>query len=198
MTFDYAEMVKEVVKTGQPVTRSRQLGCHNKAPASVAEMTLDATAKVASPQHQPIKKHLSVLGKPRRWGLAPAQRPQSNLLTPRYASQSEITPEKVAESIQQLDRSGIPACMRNSQQADFYVSLVGHEFFSQNNLVKNKIIRAAGGNDADIAVFRHQPQDAFDVRILKVQRDDPVRISFNVSRTRLRFFTGSILKEAFA
>lgn len=52
MTFDYAEMVKEVVKTGQPVTRSRQLGCHNKAPASVAEMTLDATAKVASPQHQ--------------------------------------------------------------------------------------------------------------------------------------------------
>lgn len=162
MTFDYAEMVKEVVKTGQPVTRSRQLGCHNKAPASVAEMTLDATAKVASPQHQPIKKHLSVLGKPRRWGLAPAQRPQSNLLTPRYASQSEITPEKVAESIQQLDRSGIPACMRNSQQADFYVSLVGHEFFSQNNLVKNKIIRAAGGNDADVRFLQsHSCLDDF-------------------------------------
>lgn len=45
MTFDYKEMIKEAAKTGQPATRVRQLGCHNHAPASVSNMTLDAQAK---------------------------------------------------------------------------------------------------------------------------------------------------------
>ncbi len=45
MAFDYKEMIKEAAKTGQPATRVRQLGCHNHAPASVSNMTLDAQAK---------------------------------------------------------------------------------------------------------------------------------------------------------
>lgn len=47
MTFDYKEMVKEAIKTSQPATRVRQLGCHDKTPASVSQMTLDTTARVA-------------------------------------------------------------------------------------------------------------------------------------------------------
>ena len=62
----------------------------------------------------------------------------------------EINPEKVAEIIQHLDRSGIPACMMDSQQADFYVSLVVYEFTSLDSYTKNRIIRAIGGNDADV------------------------------------------------
>lgn len=55
----------------------------------------------------------------------------------------------MAESIQQLDRSGIPACDGGTVSkltSVFRWSVTN--FFSQNNLVKNKIIRAAGGNDA--------------------------------------------------
>ncbi len=48
MTFDYKELVKEAIKTSQPATRFRQLGCPDHAPASVSKMTLDTTAKVAA------------------------------------------------------------------------------------------------------------------------------------------------------
>ena len=66
-----------------------------------------------------------------------------------HSRHCEINPEKVAEIIQHLDRSGIPACMMDSQQADFYVSLVVYEFTSLDSCTKNRIIRAIGGNDAD-------------------------------------------------
>ena len=39
--------------------------------------------------------------------------------------------------------------MMDSQQAYFYISLVGYEFTSLNGWTKIRIIRAVGGNDAD-------------------------------------------------
>ena len=47
MTFDYQDMIKEAEKTGQPVTRVRQLGCHDNAPVPVAEKIIDTTARVS-------------------------------------------------------------------------------------------------------------------------------------------------------
>jgi len=46
------------------------------------------------------------------------------------------------------------------------------------------------GNDADIAVFGHQTQHALDVRVLKIEGDDPVGISFHTSYLRRLFFPG--------
>lgn len=46
MLFNYRKMSEEAKKTGQPVTRSRQLGCQSNALALVSEMTLDTTFKV--------------------------------------------------------------------------------------------------------------------------------------------------------
>lgn len=127
----------------------------------VGRMTLDTTAKVAFSAHQVEKKSFA-LNDAKRRRQPSVQRPQPTLPAPRDARPNGITSEKADEVLQQLDRSGIPACMRNSQQADFYVSLVGHEFFSQNNLVKNKIIRAAGGNDADVRFWQsHSCLDDF-------------------------------------
>ena len=103
---------------------------------------------------QPMERSFGVLGKSRRWNLPPTQRLQSNLSAPRNMRPSEITSERVTGILQQLDRVGIPACMRDSIQADFYISLVNREFSSQNNWAKNNIIRAVGGNDADVSFWR--------------------------------------------
>ena len=47
MTFDYQDMIKEAEKTGQPVTRVRQLGCHDYTSVPVAEKIIDTTARVS-------------------------------------------------------------------------------------------------------------------------------------------------------
>ena len=43
MTFDYQDMIKEAEKTGQPVTRVRQLGCHDNTPVPVAEKIIGSS-----------------------------------------------------------------------------------------------------------------------------------------------------------
>lgn len=151
------------------------LPSYSEGEEPINKMTLDTTAKVAPSAHRPMKAHLGVLDKPRRLGLAPAQRPQSNLLTPRYTSQSEIASEKVAESLQQLGNSSVPVCMRGNQQADFYISLVCHEFFSQNNWVKSKIIRAVGGSDTEVKFWEaHSCFDDFLSWLMKKLNRGPV------------------------
>ena len=85
----------------------------------------------------------------RQWEPEMYYRPRLSNCARNHSRHYEITPENVAEIIQQLDHSGIPACIRDSQQADFYVSLVGHEIATLDRLTKNRIIRAIGGNDAD-------------------------------------------------
>jgi len=47
MIFDYLDMVKAAAEEGQPVTRVRQLGCHDNAPVPVAEKIIDTTARVS-------------------------------------------------------------------------------------------------------------------------------------------------------
>lgn len=157
MTFDYRKMVKEATETGQPVTRVRQLVCHDNIPASVAGKTIDTTAKVVPSHDHSQKPPFDTLDYARRWKL-----PSSHTLHTVSASKKdhpfEITPEKVAEIVQQMDRSGIPACMMDSQQADFYVSLVGYEFTSLNGWTKIRIIRAVGGNDADAKFWQSHPR----------------------------------------
>ena len=45
MVFDYKEMLKEALETGQTVTRSYDLSsCYDNAPATVSKMTFDTTA----------------------------------------------------------------------------------------------------------------------------------------------------------
>ena len=148
MTFDYRKMVKEATETGQPVTRVRQLVCHDNIPASVAGKTIDTTATVVPSHDHSQKPPFDVLDYARRWKLPPSHTLHS-VSASKKDHPFEITPERVAESVQQMDRSGIPACMMDSQQAAFYVSLVGYEFTSLNGWTKIRIIRAVGGNDAD-------------------------------------------------
>ena len=148
MTFDYRKMVKEATETGQPVTRVRQLVCHDNIPASVAGKTIDTTATVVPSHDHSQKPPFDVLDYARRWKLPPSH--TLHTVSARKKDHPfEITPEKVAEIVQQMDRSGIPACMMDSQQAAFYVSLVGYEFTSLKGWTKIRIIRAVGGNDAD-------------------------------------------------
>ena len=48
MIFDYQEMIKKVVETGQPVMGTYPpSSCYGNAPVSVSKMTLDTTATVA-------------------------------------------------------------------------------------------------------------------------------------------------------
>lgn len=72
MTFDYRKMVKEAAETGQPVTRVRQLVCHDNIPASVAGKTIDTTAKVVPSHDHSQKPPFDVLDYARRWKLPPS------------------------------------------------------------------------------------------------------------------------------
>ena len=72
MAFDYREMVKEATETGQPVTRVRQLVCHDNIPASVAGKTIDTTATVVPSNDHSQKPPFDVLDYARRWKLPPS------------------------------------------------------------------------------------------------------------------------------
>ena len=148
MIFDYREMIKAATEAGQPVTRVSQFGCYDNTSAPVAEKTIDTTAKVALPTRQTEK---SLLLSAARWTRqASVQRPQYTLPSLCLANPNSITQARVDEVLRQLDRSGIPACMRESQQVDFYISLICYEFTSLSNWAKGSIIRAVGGNIEDV------------------------------------------------
>jgi len=148
MSFDYLEMVMAAAETGQPVTRFSQPGCYDNTSAPVAEKTIDTTAKVASPTRQTEK---SLPLSEAMWrNQASVHQPQYTLPALRIPNPQNITRESADDVLRQLDRSGTPACMRDSQQADFYTSLIGYEFTSLNNWAKGSIIRAVGGNIADV------------------------------------------------
>ncbi|MEA4992200.1 hypothetical protein, partial [Desulfovibrio desulfuricans] len=120
MTFDYQKMVKEATETGQPVTRVRHLVCQGNTSAPVAAKTIDTTAKVVPSHDYSQTPSLDVRDYARRRKLPPSK-PMISVSASKKKHPFEITPEKVAETIQQMDRFGIPACMMDSQQADFYV-----------------------------------------------------------------------------
>ena len=148
MIFDYREMIKSATGTGQPVTRACQLGCDGNTSAPVTEKTIDTTAKVVPPTLQSEK--LFPLSDVRWMRQASVQRPQYALPSLCLATPNCITRERVDDVLRQLDRSGTPACMRDSPQVDFYISLVGYEFISLSNWAKGSIIHAVGGNSADV------------------------------------------------
>ncbi|WP_296966918.1 hypothetical protein, partial [uncultured Desulfovibrio sp.] len=174
MTFDYRKMVKEATETGQPVTRVRHLVCQGNTSAPVAAKTIDTTAKVVPSHDHSQKPSFDVLDYARRWKLPPSHTLHS-VSASKKDHPFEITPEKVAEIVQQMDRSGIPACMMDSQQADFYVSLVGYEFTSLNGWTKIRIIRAVGGNDADAKFWQsHSRLEDFLPWVVKKLNRGPV------------------------
>ena len=120
MSFDYLEMVTAAAETGQPVTRVSQPGCYDNTSAPIAEKTIDTTAKVAPPTRQTEKAF--PLSDARWMRPASVQRPQYTLPSLCLANPNSITQERFDDVLRQLDRSGTPACMRDSQQADFYGS----------------------------------------------------------------------------
>ena len=148
MIFDYQGMIKEAEKTGQPVTRTSQLGCYDDTSATVAEKTIDTTAIVAPITYKFDGNTIS-FSDDKCQVKALMQRTHHHFQAPRYANLSNIASERVDEILRQLDRSGIPACMREINQAGFYASLVTYYFFTLSDWAKSRIIRAVGGNDAD-------------------------------------------------
>ena len=148
MIFDYQGMIKEAEKTGQPVTRTSQLGCYDDTSATVAEKTIDTTAIVAPITYKFDGNTIS-FSDDKCQVKALMQCTHHHFQAPRYANLSNIASERVDEILRQLDRSGIPACMREINQAGFYASLVTYYFFTLSDWAKSRIIRAVGGNDAD-------------------------------------------------
>ena len=173
MSFDYLEMVTAAAETGQPVTRVSQPGCYDSTSAPVAEKTIDTTAKVAPSTRQ--TENSFPLSDARWMRQASVQRPQYTLPSLCLANPNSITQERVDDVLRQLDRSGTPACMRDSQQADFYISLIGYEFISLSNWAKGSIIRAVGGNIADVKRLQfHLHLDDFLPWVVKKLNRGPV------------------------
>ena len=173
MSFDYLEMVTAAAETGQPVTRVSQPGCYDSTSAPVAEKTIDTTAKVAPSTRQ--TENSFPLSDARWMRQASVQRPQYTLPSLCLANPNSITQERVDDVLRQLDRSGTPACMRDSQQADFYISLIGYEFISLSNWAKGSIIRAVGGNIADVKRLQfHLRLDDFLPWVVKKLNRGPV------------------------
>ena len=173
MIFDYREMVKEAAEVGQPVTRVSQLGCIDNTSAPVAEKTIDTTAKVPSPARQTEKSFPLSEAMWRRQ--TSVYRPQYTLPSLRIANPNNITRERIDDALCQLDRAGTPACMRDSQKVDFYISLISYEFSSLSNWAKDSIIRAVGGNIADVKRLQcHSYLDDFLPWVVKKLNRAPV------------------------